>query len=340
MFEPVAEPGSPMRLLLLSLLTCLLAFSSMIAGSSPPKHANRGRAPAREVALTFDDLPIAGDSAVPQPGSQLARAQLVTQRILAALRAERAPAIGFVNENRVRVPRETQARTSLLKDWLDAGMLLGNHTYSHPDFNTTSLPDYENDIIRGEQITRPLMRAKGIERFYFRHPFTHTGPTLEAKRALEQFLQSHGYTIAPFTIEHSDYIFNVAWLRARQRQDQPVAEKVRLAYLDYLGTMFDYIEQRSRDLLGYEVRQILLTHANELNAECLPEILSRLRSRGYSFISLDRALEDRAYRTRDEFVGRYGPSWLHRWAAGMGSKLTNRDEPDPPKFVMDLYQPN
>jgi hypothetical protein len=43
-----------------------------------------------------------------------------------------------------------------------------------------------------------------------------------------------------------------------------------------------------------------------------------LQKRGYRFVSLDRALEDEAYRSADTFVGNNGISWLHRWAFAAG----------------------
>jgi len=55
--------------------------------------------------------------------------------------------------------------------WLDAGIPLGNHTFSHVNINRVSLADYEADVERGDLITRPLMKARGWDEHYFRHPF-------------------------------------------------------------------------------------------------------------------------------------------------------------------------
>ena len=45
-----------------------------------------------------------------------------------------------------------------------------------------------------------------------------------------------------------------------------------------------------------------------------------LKQRGYSFVTLDRALQDPAYRKRDEYYGAGGISWLHRWALTEGKR--------------------
>jgi len=81
-----------------------------------------------------------------------------------------------------------------------------------------------------------------------------------------------------------------------------------------------------------------LIHANDINADCMDEILKRMEARGYAFTTLDRALEDKAYETRDDFVGRMGPSWLHRWTVSLGLKMKLDQEPDPPKWVMEMFQ--
>jgi len=86
------------------------------------------------------------------------------------------------------------------------------------------------------------------------------------------------------------------------------------------------------------VRQILLLHANRLNAAVLPEMLARLRARGYQFISVEDALRDQAYLRLDTFTGRNGPSYLHRWAISAGQPNRIAEDPDPPAWVLKVYK--
>jgi peptidoglycan-N-acetylglucosamine deacetylase len=51
---------------------------------------------------------------------------------------------------------------------------------------------------------------------------------------------------------------------------------------------------------------------------------------------LTEALRDPAYRLPDDYVGRVGPSWLHRWRVAKRLPSRLRDEPDPPTWVLDL----
>ena len=69
--------------------------------------------PAREMAVTIDDLPTV--SAVRQTPEFAAR---LTADLLAALQRHRVPAIGFVNEGKLYVDGAVDARrVALLQQW-------------------------------------------------------------------------------------------------------------------------------------------------------------------------------------------------------------------------------
>jgi peptidoglycan/xylan/chitin deacetylase (PgdA/CDA1 family) len=285
----------------------------------------------KQLAITIDDLPCAGGC------RGIAEMQSITDRILTALKG--VPAIGFVNEVNLQVHGERDVRIRLLERWLETGMMLGNHTYSHRNPGATALADYQDDIIHGEVVFKHLLAQHKIKRqLYFRHPFTRTGPTPEYRRGLEQFLEARGYQIAPFTIENGDYIWALVYRRALERKDAETAAKVRKQYLEHLGEAMAFAEKASVQVFQREIPQTLLIHANLLNAEVLPEMLALFRGRGYTIVDLERAMEDKAYQTPDPFVGNFGPSWLHRWGLSRGLKNVMKGEPEVPKWVMDLYQ--
>jgi len=288
--------------------------------------------PKREVAITIDDLPMGGDA------SNLQAVQSATKRMIAALATQKAPAIGFINESKIHVKGEVDERIDVLRSWLDGGSTLGNHTYSHLNLFHTPLQQYQDDVIRGEVITRRLLEERGAKLAYFRHPFMNTGPTKEIKASLDQFLAARNYKVVPYTIEIADNVFNAAHAKAIQQKDNELKTRIRAAYLDYLDTRFDFFERLSEKNLGYEVKQIFLFQVNELNAECLPDLLERLKKRGYSFITLDQALQDKAYQIPDEYIGPGGFSWLHRWTFNLRQPINVRAEPEPPKFILDLTE--
>ena len=50
---------------------------------------------------------------------------------------------------------------------------------------------------------------------------------------------------------------------------------------------FDYFERESRALFGREIPQVLLVHANGVNADRFGELAAMMRRRGYAFVTLD-----------------------------------------------------
>src|ERR1700722_9999050 len=102
--------------------------------------------PARDrtVAITFDDLPYAGDAHSAAPANR---------KILAALARHRVPTTGFVIQKRVE--ELGASGTQILSEWSRQGFELGNHTWSHPDFNTLAVDQMESEILRGEAGRKP-----------------------------------------------------------------------------------------------------------------------------------------------------------------------------------------
>jgi peptidoglycan/xylan/chitin deacetylase (PgdA/CDA1 family) len=283
------------------------------------------------MAVTFDDLP-----GVVAPGEGLPELTAITGKLVRAIVANGIPAVGFVNEGKL-VPQGAPEpdRVALLERWLSAGLELGNHTYSHLDLHKASLDAFEEDVVRGEETTKALLSSRHRRLRYFRHPFLHTGRSLDTRRALEEFLARRGYRVAPVTLDNSEWVFARAYALAKQRGDARAAAQVASAYLPYMEAKVEYFERQSVRLFSREIRQILLVHANALNANHFRELVQRLRARGYAFISLDRALEDPAYASADTFTGAGGITWLHRWALTTpGREAILPGEPPTPPFVL------
>ncbi|MDQ3013574.1 MAG: polysaccharide deacetylase family protein [Acidobacteriota bacterium] len=310
-------------LFLLSVCVCALSLAQ--TGKPHP--------PSRTVALTFDDLPYVNVAG----GNFLPNAKLVTTELMRVLKAHQAPATGFVNEGKLHAPGELEARTALLRQWVDAGMTLANHTYSHPDFNRLTVEQFEDEITKGDVITRKLMKSRQPYQLYFRHPMTHTGDTREKKEAIEKFLSARGYKVTPHTIENSDFIYNHGYARAKLNKDEALVKRLRDNYLDLTFAATDIAERISPQIFGRDIAQLLLLHANDINADCLDEMLRRYEARGYRFITLDEAMADPAYRTKDTLVSDRGPTWLWRWSKSLGLNISFKDDPDPPQWVMELY---
>ncbi|MEO6213682.1 MAG: polysaccharide deacetylase family protein [Vicinamibacterales bacterium] len=286
--------------------------------------------PDRRMAITIDDLPTASVL-----GDDVAAAERTTTALVAALKRHRVPAIGFVNERKLQ-PRGTvdPRRVALLQQWIDAGLELGNHTYSHPDLHGTPLARFQRDVLDGERVTRTLLATEGKQPAFFRHPFLHTGRSLQVKTSLEAFLLKNGYRIAPVTVDNYDYLFAAAYDRSGAKGDHPTQQRVADAYIAYMDAVISFYETQSVKIVKREIAQTLLLHASALNAAHFDRLFETIRARGYSFVSLSEAMADPAYRHRDEYVGPGGITWLHRWALtdGMNGSIS-AGEPAVPEWI-------
>ncbi|HEY4949798.1 MAG TPA: polysaccharide deacetylase family protein [Candidatus Acidoferrales bacterium] len=306
-----------------------------VAREGGAQNAARGGAQP-SIAMTVDDLPgaLPGDDFA---YGELKELQKINRGIPAALKAHHAWAIGFVNERKLQVAGERDARAELLQMWLEAGLTLGNHNYAHDDFSNTPLQKYEDDLVRGEVVTSALLKAAGQSEKYFRHPYLNTGMTMDVKTAFDAFLKDRSYTIAPVTIEDADYVFNDALGHAVEKKDKKMAARAKKEYLEYVDTVFDYAEKESAEMFGRQIPQILLFHDNALNMECLGALLEKLEKRGYKFVSLDTAMADPAYATSDLYVGT-GILWMDRWKLALGMKLDLSKGPEPPAWAEQIFE--
>jgi peptidoglycan/xylan/chitin deacetylase (PgdA/CDA1 family) len=288
-------------------------------------------APQRTIAITIDDLP-AGNA----KSMTAAEITEMTAKLLATLKEQKVPAVGFVNERKLYKEGEVDARIKALNMWLDAGFELGNHTFSHTSMNNVSLQVWEEDVVRGETVTKTLLFQHKMKMRYFRHPYLDTGRDLQTRREAEAFLVGRGYHIAPVTMDAWDWNFASVYEDARKHGDTALQQKLVSAYLVYATDVFDYYEKLSKDLIGYEPKQILLLHANWLEADHIDELLDLLRKRGYQFVTLQDALGDNAYGMQDDYVGEEGTGWIDHWAITRGRPPLN--EPMFPEWVKEKYK--
>lgn len=297
--------------------------------------------PDRRIAITIDDLPWARIERVPAEALPGRHAQLMDQ-----LRRAGVPVTAFVNEAKLEVDGEVQAaRLQMLRDWLDGGHELGNHTYSHADLHAVGLEAYREDIQRGERVLRPLLAEHGQVPRWFRHPYLRAGRSREDREALRAFLGERGYRIAPVTVDNGEWVWAFAYANVLDgHPDTPgrdaLLERLRRGYVPYMLNKVDYFERQSQALLGYALPQVWLLHANELNAATFAQLVAGVERRGYRVVTLSEALRDPAYaRGEDGYDGRFGPSWLHRWSMAEGRpREFYAGEPVVPPWVLALAE--
>ncbi len=284
----------------------------------------------REIAVTFDDLPFC--SVVVEDVESHRR---LTERLLAGLAEHGIRATGFVNAGAVqRSGAIERARVELLGSWLEAGHELANHTFAHRDLHAVPVASFEADIANGEPLVRELMAAHGRTLRWFRHPYLHTGTDLATRQRVERFVEGRGHRIAPVTVYAQDWIFAAALDRAREHGRAKAIAAIGDSYVPHLERQFEFFERLSVQVVGREIPQVLLLHANTINAERIDELGEMMRRRGYTFASLEKVLADPGYAGPDRYLGADSVGWLERLALARpdGDNLL-ADRPRTPRFV-------
>ena len=302
---------------------CVIGTAVSLRAATPPD---------RQVAITIDDLPAGAANSM-----SAATISEMTSKLLGTLRDQKVPVVGFVNERKLYKFGEVDERIKALKMWLDYGFELGNHTFTHKSLNQVGLKAWEDDVIQGESVTRLLLAEHNMKLRYFRHPYLDTGRDLETRRDAEAFLTARGYRIAPVTLDAWDWMYAGVYEDAKQRGDSALQQELVSSYLSYSDQVFAYYEQLSKQLIGYEPKQVLLLHANQLEADHIGELIELMRKRGYRFITLGDALSDQAYGLPDTFVGEEGTGWLDHWAITQGKPP--QGAPVFPQWVIDRSKP-
>jgi peptidoglycan-N-acetylglucosamine deacetylase len=286
--------------------------------------------PDRQVAFTIDDLPAASNLL---PAADITK---MTTRLLDTLRDQKVPVVGFVNERKLYHLGEVEERIKALQMWIDHGFELGNHTFSHSSLNQVGLKAWEDDVVQGESVTRLLLAQHNMKLRYFRHPFLDTGRDLQTRRDAEAFLVARGYRIAPVTLDAWDWMYATVYEDAKRRNDSALEQQLVHDYLSYSDSVFTYSEQLSKQIMNYEPKQILLLHANQLEADHISELIELFRKRGYRFITLEDALSDQAYGLPDTFIGEEGSGWLDHWAITLGKPALG--SPSVPQWVNERWK--
>ena len=256
------------------LLACLL----MAAGLAPAR--------AQQIAFTWDDLP--AHSALPQGETRVE----IGRKIVAAMKeAHLPPAYGFVNG--VATEKEPLS-AAMLKEWHDAGLLLGNHTWSHMNLNEYTLAEWEADVLKNEPILKKY--AENDDWHWLRYPYLAEGDTEEKRDGARVFLRAHGYRIAGVTMSFGDYMFNEPYARCVAKKDTAAIAQLEESYLAVADATINYTRSMSKALYGHDIPYVLLMHVGAFDARMLPRLLKLYRDRGFTFVTLQQAEQDPFYK--------------------------------------------
>jgi peptidoglycan/xylan/chitin deacetylase (PgdA/CDA1 family) len=253
-------------------ITCLTTAGLLVAGL----------AHSQSIALTFDGGPDMADHIVLSPADRNAA-------ILKQLTDAHLKSILFVT----RTDTDPK-RNELIRAWGIQGHEVANHTATHPDFDTVSLADFEQELLTCE---------KAIEDFpgftpRFRFPYLKEGDTAQKRDGFRAFLDTHGYKSGAVSIDGSDWYYSQRLSARLKRQPSVDTRPYKDAYLRHLYDRAQYYDGLSHQLLGRSVAHVLLLHHNLINALFLADVIHMFRDKGWTLIDSEVAFNDPGYAMR------------------------------------------
>ena len=235
----------------------------------------------KKIAITVDDLPGRDNATV------------VLHNIQSALKASNAPATGYVIGSLVG---ETKNGSQLLKSWSENGFVLGNHTWSHQNFSDQRVAEWLEEVNKTEKVLKPYQDYFGPWQRSFRFPRLNQGKTEDQEFVANRYFKQNNTLIAYVSVDTSDWAFAMYYDDALNKGKTKLAVRIAKLYMDHIVDCVHYAEEASSQLFNRQLPQILLLHANALNADNMKLLLDNLKDLDYSFISLNEALADHAYR--------------------------------------------
>jgi len=306
----------------------LALISALLLGvfwfTNPVGVNGQKRSDGRKVAIGFVSIPPLDRSSDPPKDSD-ATARL----LIAKLQQHKIPAIGFLTGSSISDGEKFYpVRANIARLWRDAGFEIGIGGFKHLPFSEQPLAAYIDNVEKNERVAKQLLGEKNLPLRYFSYPYLDTRKNDEHIK-FEDWLRVQGLTSVKYTIDNNEWMYSYAYDVARMDNDVNTMKEVREAFLNYMTKMFDHYEAYSDETFGRDIPQTMVLTPSRLITDSADDLFGMIRKRGYSFVSMDTALADDAFKTPETYEGDNGISWFDRWTLTAGKRLKDEPEIDP-----------
>jgi peptidoglycan/xylan/chitin deacetylase (PgdA/CDA1 family) len=188
----------------------------------------------------------------------------------------------------------------LLTAWNARGHRIGNHTFSHKNYNSGQITfeKFKYEFLRTDSI---IKRYSNYIRM-FRFPYLKEGNTKEKIEGFRGFLKEQDYRNGHVTIDASDWYIDSRLIK-RLRQD-PAAnlEAFKQFYLAHIYERAVYYEELAFKLTGRHIKHTLLLHHNLVSALFLADLIKMFKAKGWNTMNATDAYTDAIYQSKPSTI--------------------------------------
>jgi peptidoglycan/xylan/chitin deacetylase (PgdA/CDA1 family) len=231
---------------------------------------------AQEIAITFDDAPTR-DAALFTGAERGAK-------IIDALKNHNVKQVAFF----VTTSNISPEGKSRLKNYVNAGHLLANHSHSHKWIHEMGVQSYCADIIKADSI---LKNFAGYTHWY-RFPFLDEGRSKNARDSIRQTLSSLHLSNGYVTIDDYDWYLNQLLRQAIKEKKHVDYKALKATYIEHVWNSIIYYDSVAQNVLDRSPKHVLLLHENDLSALFIGDLIEHIRTHGWKIISPEEAYTD------------------------------------------------
>ncbi len=181
----------------------------------------------------------------------------------------------------------------LLNSWNERGQRIGNHTFSHPDYNDkdVTFEKFRDELLQNDSIINKLSNYIKL----FRFPYLKEGDTREKVDQFRAFMKEQGYRNGHVTIDASDWYINGRLLKRLNENPKAGIAGYRAFYLEHLFSRATYYEDLAVKLTGRHIHHTILLHHNLTSALFLGDLIKMFREKGWKVMDAEEAYKDEIF---------------------------------------------
>ncbi|MDE1206746.1 polysaccharide deacetylase family protein [Tenacibaculum larymnensis] len=244
---------------------------------------------AQSISFTFDDGTL-GD----RPGYSFEKWNAM---LLKKLRDNNVKATLFVTGK----GKDSKRGKHLLESWNNDGHSIANHTYTHPNYNSSKVTfeQFKNELLKNDSLIKQYSNYQK----YFRFPYLKEGNSKEKIESFRNFLKEQNYKNGYVTIDASDWYIDSRLIKKLRTDSSFDINKFRKFYLEHIWNRAQFYEKISFELTGRHIKHNVLLHHNLAAALFIDDLIQLFKEKGWTIVSTKEAYTDPIYNQTPNYAG-------------------------------------